>query len=113
MGIEITARHMHDTGDIQDFAKEKAQELVTEFSRVEHIHVILDREKHRCKAEIVVQAKNHIRVEAEETSDNMRTSITASAMKVEKQLRRLRDKIQDHRPKGRRETSEQEEAAQP
>lgn len=99
MGIEVTVRHMHDAGDTQDFAREKAEALVDEFPRVEHVHVILDKEKHRFKAEFFVQAKNHIRLEADDTSDNMLTSITTAASKAEKQLRRLRDKILDHRPK--------------
>ena len=102
MGVEVTARHMHDIGDIQGFAREKGEELVAEFARVEHVHIILDREKHRCKAEVVVQAKNHIRIEAEETSDNMRGSITSAVTRAEKQLRRLRDKILEHRPKGQK-----------
>jgi ribosomal subunit interface protein len=99
MSIEVTARHMDDAGDVQDFAKEKAEALADEFPRVEHVHVILEKEKHRCKAEFFVQAKNHIRLEADDTSDNMQASIATAALKAEKQLRRLRDKVLDHRPK--------------
>ena len=100
MPIEITSRHMQNTGDMQKFSKEKAQDLLDEFSRIEHIHVILDQEKHRSSAEVIVQAKNHIRLEAEDSSDNMHASITSAFLRAEKQLRKLRDKVMDHRPKG-------------
>ena len=57
----------------------------------------LSREKYRHIAEVVVQAKNHIRVEAKEVSDDMYASIDNAVHKAAKQLRRLRDKIQDHK----------------
>jgi ribosomal subunit interface protein len=99
MSIEVTVRHMHDADDAQALAQEKAQAIKDEFPRVEHVHVILDHEKHRYKAEFFVQAKNHIRVEADDMSDNMRVAIANAALKAEKQLRKLRDKVLDHRPK--------------
>ena len=99
MPIEVTARHMHVNVDVQDYARRKASELVDEFSRIEHIHVILDHQKRQNVAEIVVQAKNRIRLEASESSENMRVAIDVAADKAEKQLRRLRDKVQDHRVK--------------
>ena len=100
MSIEVTGRHMHDVGELKDFARDKGAELVAAFSRVEHVHVILDQAKHRqFKASVVAQSKGHIRVEAEEVSDNMRTSISAAFVKVEKQLRKFRAKVTDHRVK--------------
>jgi putative sigma-54 modulation protein len=99
MPIEVTARHMHASQATQDYARQKAQELVDEFTRVEHIHVILDRQKRQHTAEFVIQAKNHIRVEAEESADDLLVAVDQAVEKVAKQLRRLRDKVQDHRGK--------------
>ena len=98
MAIEVTARHMHATKEIQDYARDKASALVEEFPRIEHVHVILDVQKRHLIAEIVVQAKNRIRAEAKESSDRLITSIDRATDKVEKQLRRRRDKVQDHKP---------------
>ena len=99
MSIEITVRHMHGAPEAKLYAQEKAEKLMTQFPRVEHIHVILDMEKHRQFAEIVVQAKNHIHVEASETSDDLVNSVDVAFERTEKQLRKLREKIQDHRVK--------------
>ncbi|MFT5239636.1 MAG: putative sigma-54 modulation protein [Candidatus Promineifilaceae bacterium] len=98
MAIEVTARHIHATEEIQEYARGKGQLLEDEFPRVEHIHFVLDSEKHRQIATVVVQAKNRIRAEAKEESDNLRASIDEAVDKVERQLRRLRDKVQDHSP---------------
>jgi len=108
MAIEITARHMDATEKMQDYARGKAEAILAEFPQVENIHVILDVEKHRQMAEVVVQAKNHIRAEAAETSDVMLASIDGAIDKVERQLRRLWDRIQDHRPAMKHEEQERE-----
>ncbi len=96
MSIEVTTRHMN-APRAKDYAREKADKLVEQFPRIEHVHVILDVEKHRYDAEVVVQAKNHIRVEASETHDDMWVAIDVAVDRAEKQLRKLRDKVQEHR----------------
>ena len=107
MSIEVTARHMKARGSVQEYARSRAEEICSNFPRVEHVHVILDIEKRNHVAHAVVQAKNHIRVEAAETSENLRMAIDGAVDKVEKQLRKLRDKIQDH--KGATNSAEAEE----
>ena len=97
MSIEVTARHMQVEDDIQEYAKRQAEGIRDEFPRVEHVHVILDVEKKRRIAEVIVQAKNHIRVGITESSDNMRVSIDLAVDKTSKQLRRSRDKVQDRK----------------
>ena len=113
MPIEVTARHMHVNVDVQDYAQRKATALADEFSRVEHIHVILDHQKRQNVAEIVVQAKNRIRLEASESSENMRASIDVAIEKAEKQLRKLRDKVQEHRVKPREVQTEDGQEEEP
>ncbi len=99
MSIEVTARHMEGAEAAKAYAQERSEKLMAMFPRVEHVHVILDVEKHRHEAEVVVQARNHIRVEAAETSDDMANSLDVAFERAEKQLRKLREKIQDHRVK--------------
>ena len=96
MSIEITARHIHITQGFQGEARAQAQELVDLFPRIEHIHVILDLENRDYVAEVVVRAKNHIHVEATETGPHMKAVLDTAMEKAERQLRKLRDKVQDH-----------------
>jgi ribosomal subunit interface protein len=97
MSVEVTTRHMDEKKEEQEYAREKGEGLMASFSGVEHIHIVLDVEKYLFEAEVIVQARKHVRVEATESSDNLRASIDAAFAKVEKQLRRVNDKAHDHR----------------
>ena len=99
MPIEVTARHMHATEDLQDYARRMAEETLEEFPLIEHIHVILDIEKHgkRHLAEVVLQVKRHGTVEAAGSTDNLRASIDLAFEKAQRQVGKLRDKVQDHK----------------
>jgi ribosomal subunit interface protein len=100
MPVEVTARHMRAKDAIHTYAEAKAQDLMDRFPGVEHVHVILDQEKHANVVEVVVQAKRHVHVEAKDSSDNLRTALDAAIDKAEKQLRKVMDKVHDHRVKG-------------
>ncbi len=97
MNISVTARHMDITDSIRDYANGKVDEALSDFPRVENIHVVLNVEKYRHIVEVSVRAKNHIHVEAREESDDMYVSIDRAVEKAQKQLRKLRDKVQDHK----------------
>ena len=95
MAIEITARHIHVNTDQQDFARDKAEQLIAEFPKIEHVHVILDMQRHQYVAEFVVQHKALAKVEAKEACEDLIAGIDLAYEKVEKQLRKHRDKIVD------------------
>ena len=101
MSIEATARHIEIEPDLKEHIQGKCEYLREEFPRIEDIHVLLDAQKYHQIAEVVVQAKNHIRIEAAENSENLRTAIDAVLDKTELQLRRQRAKVQHHRSQGR------------
>lgn len=97
MSIEVTVRNDEIAKSTQDYVNSRAEEIMAEFTRVEHIHVALNKEHHKFIVHVFVQAKNHIRVEAEEEDDNINTAIESAIDKVSRQLRKLRDKVQDHK----------------
>ncbi len=104
MAVEITARHMDATEALQGYARRKAEELMEAFTRVEHTHVILDVQKHLHMAEVVTQVRNRGTMEAAVTSpDNMKAAVDAAMDKIERQLRRLNDKVHDHKAAMRHE----------
>ena len=102
MAIEITGRHVAITDSIREHGRKRLDKLAAEFKRVENIHMILDVEKYRHMAEVVVHARRHILVEAREASGDMYASIDGVVDKVEKQLRRLTDKRQEKKVRGGR-----------
>jgi ribosomal subunit interface protein len=102
MPVEVTIRHMQLPEATQAYARARAEELMDSFPRVEHIHVIIDHEKRDCVASMVVQARNHIRLDAEGTAEVPRQAIDEAVTKAEKQLRKLRDKVQEKRVRNNR-----------
>ena len=96
MQVSITGRHVTVTDNIKTHINEKLERSIGVFPRVEAIHVILDEEKHNKVSEIVVQAADHIRLTATDKSENLYDAIDRSIEHVERQLRKLRDKVLNH-----------------
>ena len=101
MQITVTGRHMEVTDAIRGHAEEKITRELSEFPRVQSVHVILAIEKYRHIAEVVAQAPHHIHLESKEESDDMYVSIDRAGEKLEKQLHKVLDKFQDHKSRER------------
>ena len=97
MSVEITQRHTNVPKDLVSYAQKKAEKLESSFPRIEYIHVILDEQNYLHSCELVIQAKNHIRVEADASDEDTMACIDQAVKKAERQLRDLRNKSQDHK----------------
>lgn len=95
MQVHITGRHVEITDGIRDHIYDKVERTLVDFPRVEDVRVILDLQKIMHEAEIVVQGKG-IHVEGHASAENMYTAIDQALDKTERQLRKLREKVQDH-----------------
>jgi putative sigma-54 modulation protein len=93
MHVEITGRHVDVTEAIKEYARKKIQKIADEFRAVESVHVILDVQKFNHIAEVVVQGKHHMHLDAREVSPDMYASIDLVSDKMLKQLRKNHDKI--------------------
>ena len=96
MQISITGRHVNVTNNIKDHVNEKLERCLGIFPRIESIRVILDQENRDYVSEVVVQAANHIRVTSTDNSENLYDAIDRSIEHAERQMRKHRDKVQDH-----------------
>ena len=95
MQVHITGRHVEITDGIRDHIYDKVERTLTGLSRIEDVRVILELQKIENIAEVLVQGKS-LHVEGKATSENMYTSIDQALEKAERQLRKLREKVQDH-----------------
>ena len=94
--IHITGRHVSITDAIRSYAEKKIEGIEIDFPRVIDAHVILDVEKYRHRCEIVLMCTSHIRIEADEESENMYASIDLCMDKLSRQLDKYKKKIQRH-----------------
>ncbi len=97
MEITVTARHMTITDAIRAYACEKVERELGRIPRIESVHVILNVEKYRHLAELVVQAAPHIRVDARNESEDMYASLDGAVEKAARQMHKVRGKIQSHK----------------
>jgi putative sigma-54 modulation protein len=98
--VKVTGRHVSVTDPIKDYATSRVEHLHLDYPRIIEAHVILDVEKHRHFAEIILHCTNHITIEASHETDDMYASIDGVAAKIAQQMRKYKTKIlRNHRPR--------------
>jgi len=108
--VKVTGRHVTITDAIKDYAYGKLANIHLDYPRIIEAHVILDIEKHRHFAEIILHCNNHISIEASHECNDMYAAIDGVVAKVAQQMRKYKTKIlRSHRPRGQdiRHLSEQ------
>jgi putative sigma-54 modulation protein len=100
MILEITGRNIDVTPALREFTSDKLSKLRRCIDEIIETHVILNVEKHRHVAEIVVKARHQKFTGIEETGD-MYASIGNAVDKIEKQARRAKDKVTTRRKHAR------------
>ena len=97
--ITITGRHVSVTDSMREHAEKKISQLNFDYPKVIDAKVLLDVEKDRHKAEIILHCANHIVIEADSTTGNMYTSIDETIHKVARQMRKQKTRmLKSHRP---------------
>lgn len=96
MQVSITGRHVTVTDNVKAHVEDKLERCLGLFPRIESVHVILDLENRDQVSEIVIQGAGHIRVTSTEKSENLFDAIDRSIEHAERQMRKQRDKVQDH-----------------
>jgi putative sigma-54 modulation protein len=99
MEVTVTGRHVAVTPAIKDYAAKKLEHIGIDFPRILSAHFILEVDKYRQIAELVLQCGNHITIEASEISEDLYASIDKVMDKVTRQMRKYKTKIQNHRPR--------------
>jgi len=99
MEITVTGRHVDVTPAIRDYATKKLEHIGIDFPRIMSAHFILEVEKFRHMAELVLQCGNHITIEAREISEDLYASIDLVVDKVARRMRKYKTRLQNHRPR--------------
>jgi putative sigma-54 modulation protein len=98
--VKISVRHGHLSDGIQEAIRGKAERLLHFFDRLTLIEVTVDLKKNqdeRCRVEFVVQAEHKHDFVATESNQDVMAAVDLVMDKLQGQLRRYKEKIQDHR----------------
>ncbi len=97
MQIKISARHGHLNDETQQFIRDKAEKLLHFFDRLTMIEFTVDMQKELKLVEFIVQAEHKHDFVARETHLELTAAVDLVLAKLEGQLRRYKEKIQDRR----------------
>lgn len=97
MQIKITARHGHLSEATQEFIRDKAQKLMHYFQRLMMIEVLVDEKEEEFVVEFLVSAEHKHDFVASERHKDLLAAVDLVLDKLERQIRRYKEKIQDHR----------------
>lgn len=97
MQVEVTARHGQIRQDVHDYIVRKSEKLVTYFDRVTAIHVTVEFEHDRVEVEMQVDAEHKHDFVARHSGEDVPSTFDMTLHKMEQQIRRYKERIQDHR----------------
>ena len=98
MKLTVTGRNVEVTNGIREHLKNKMDKAIYELGEEADVHVALSVEKHRHFAEVTVKTKG-FSVHSTEETDDLYASMDNALIKIEKQLRKHKEKAQALRHK--------------
>jgi len=100
MQFNITFRHFGASDSLKEYAREKVERVNKLLDRAGEAHVVLYLERYLHHADITIQSGAWV-LRGREKSDDMYASIDLAMDKIERQLRRYRDKLKMHHGRDR------------
>ena len=95
MRTVITARHFEVSDPLKDRIHKAVAKLERFDDRIIDCHIVMDVQRHRNSVEVLLNAHSHT-LRGKEESDDMYSAIDAAFEKLERQLKRLDSKLNDH-----------------
>ncbi|HNQ64856.1 MAG TPA: ribosome-associated translation inhibitor RaiA [Smithella sp.] len=105
MKISVTFRNGEGENWQKNYAEEKMQKLKKYLDAPAEAHVVVSMEKFRNVTEINLNS-NGWNINAKEEAKDMRVALDRCVEKIEKQLKKQREKIRQHKPKTIRRAQE-------
>jgi putative sigma-54 modulation protein len=98
--IQVTGRHVSVTEAMKDYCRRKLACLHLDYPKIIEIQVILDVQKYRHLAEVILHCSNHITLEASSESEDMYASIDQVIDRIGRRMRKYKTRLmQKHRPR--------------
>jgi putative sigma-54 modulation protein len=95
--VAITTRHGSVRNDVQEYITAKSEKLLTYFERVTAIDVTIDFDSDRVAVEMLVDAEHKHNFVARDAGDEVLPTFDRVLHKMEQQIKKYKEKIQDHR----------------
>ena len=102
MQLSTTFRHMDASQAVRDYAEEKLEKIRKYFQKDPiAAHAVFSVERgFNHVADINITLPNGLVINAKETTEDMYSSIDLAVARIERQVRKWKEKIRDHKPHG-------------
>lgn len=95
MHIDVTGQHLDITDSLRTHVSEKMHRIQRHFDMITDTHVVLSVEKTRHKAEATLKLRGSS-VHAEVEADDMYSAIDQLTDRLDRQVRKFKEKRKDH-----------------
>lgn len=98
MQLSVTFRQMEATDALKDYARERMERIKKYFPDPIAVHVVMSTERgYKHRVDVTMQLHNGLTVAGREASDSMFSSIDLVIAKIERQVRRYKEKLRTHK----------------
>ncbi|HVI02281.1 MAG TPA: ribosome-associated translation inhibitor RaiA [Enhygromyxa sp.] len=98
MQTQFVFRHMDSSDALRNYAEERLTKIKRYFSDPLKVNCTFSVEKINHIAQFDVTLRNGLQLHSSETTENMYSSIDMALAKMERQVRRYKDRITQHKP---------------
>ncbi|MDC4223364.1 MAG: ribosome-associated translation inhibitor RaiA [Candidatus Manganitrophus sp.] len=112
MEVMITGRQMEVTPALKEYIEGRARKIEKYSSKTTQIAFTLKVEKYRHIAEVLVRANGFL-LQAEEETDEMYASVDQAMSKIERQFKKYKEKLTNHRVRQEAVSGESQPEAEP
>jgi putative sigma-54 modulation protein len=98
MQLNVSGHHIEVTESLRGYVESKIEKIARHFDLVSDVNCILTVEKLRHKAEATVKV-NGGKIYADHTEEDMYAAIDGLTDKLERRVRKYKEKLVDHRAK--------------
>lgn len=98
MQLSVTFRHMEASDALREHAREKLEKIKKFFPDPIMAHVVFSTERgYQHHADVNIQLHNGLVIKGSEITEDMYSSIDLVMTKIERQVRKYKEKIRDHK----------------
>ncbi len=95
MNLQISGHHIEVTPALREYVENKLDPVVRHFDKVTGVSVVLSVEKLKQKAEVTVHVPGKD-MHVEESGDDLYAAIDTMFDKLDRQVQKYKQKVQDH-----------------
>jgi putative sigma-54 modulation protein len=98
MQLSVTFRHMEPSDPLKLYVTDKIKKIHKFFPDPIRAQIVLSLERYLHKADIVITLHNGLAIKGKELTEDMYSAIDLVMDKIERQVRKYKDRINSHRP---------------